>query len=337
MEDKLVKPLKILAAVAILFLVLAYGHKLASLLTPILLAGLLAMLLLPLIDWLASKIRYRLAASLCVMLPAFGLLFWGLWWSISRLYTEAQRFVLSFPKIFLSIQTLINERILPAVRGTKYEDAVFAILDNVVLQGMSWLQSFAKSLISSSITFVSSLPGLFLAFMVAVLLVFFLVNDKKWLFNLIPSAGDNFDQVMKSIYGYLRSQFVLIVVTAAICMLAFSLLGIPYVLVLGLAIAIFDLLPILGAGTLLVPMIAGYFIWGNTFTAIMLSVLYGVILVARQVVEPKLLSSNLDIHPVVAILSIYLGFKLFGPLGLILLPLTVSIAASFPKFKKLRR
>lgn len=337
MEDKRVRLLKTLVAIICLFLILAYGHKLASLLTPIFIAVLFAMLLLPPIDWLAKKLRYRLVASLLVMLPTFGLLTWGMWWSISQLYTEAQRFLLTVPNLILSLQKLFNERILPAVRGTRYEDAVYAILDNVVIQGVSWLQSIAKGLISSGISFVSSLPGFFLALMVTVLLVFFLVSDKKWLFNLIPPVGENYSQVMKSIYGYLRSQFFLIVLTAAICMLAFSLLGIPYVLVLGIVIAIFDLLPILGTGTLLVPMIFVYFLWGRTFTAIMLCILYGVILVVRQVVEPKLLASNLDIHPVVAILSIYFGYRLFGPVGLILLPLTTSIAASFPRFKKLRR
>ncbi|MDD2282198.1 MAG: AI-2E family transporter, partial [Eubacteriales bacterium] len=86
-----------------------------------------------------------------------------------------------------------------------------------------------------------------------------------------------------------------------------------------------------------VPMIAWHFILGEPFTAIMIGVLYAVILIVRQIIEPKLLSNNLGIHPVAAILSVYLGLKLFGPIGLILLPLITSIAASFPRFQRLRR
>lgn len=337
MDKKLLRALNILAVIGIIFLLLAYGRRIASLLTPVLIAALLTLLLLPLIDFLAKKLRFRLAAVLIVLLPAFGGIAWIVWWAISQLYSEAERYVLSFPEIIASLQSLFNTRILPLVRGTRYEETFFIILDDVVLQAVSWLQSLAKGLVSSGITLVSALPGLFLAFMVTVLLVFYSVYDKKWVYGFIPMADESINKVLKSVYGFIKSQLMLIVITAAICMLTFSLLKIPYVFILGIVAAIFDLLPVLGTGTLLVPMVAWYFILGKPFTAIMLGVLYAVIVVVRQIVEPRLLSNNLGIHPVAAILSVYFGLKLFGPIGLVLLPLIVSIAASFPQFKWLRR
>lgn len=337
MDEKHAKLLKILVAIALIFLLLTYGRRIVSILTPVVIAVLLTLLLLPLVDFLNKKFKSRILAALTVLLPAFALIIWGLWWAISQLYREAERFVLSFPEIITNLETLFNERILPLVRGSRYEETIFVILDDVILQAVSWVQDLAKNLIGSGISLVSSLPGLFLAFMVTVLLVFYLTYDKKWAFNLIPAAGENISQVIKSMHGFIKTQLLLIIITASICMLTFALLGIPYVFVLGILIAIFDLLPILGAGTLLVPMVVWYFILGKPFTAIMLGVLYGVILVVRQIVEPKLLSNNLGIHPVVAILSVFLGLKLFGPVGLILLTLITSIAASFPRFQRLRR
>lgn len=337
MDEKTTKLLNVIVALAVIFLLLNYGRRIVSILTPIAIAILLTLLFLPLIDFLTQKFKSRILAALSVLLPAFALIVWGLWWALAQLYREAERFVLSVPALVSNLQTLFYERILPMVRGSRYEETIFVILDDFVMQAVSWMQDVAKSLIGSGISLVSSLPGLFLAFTVTILLVFYLSYDKKWVFNLIPAAEDNISQVIKLMHGFLKTQSFLIIINAAICMLTFALLGIPYVFILGILIAIFDLLPILGSGTLLVPMVVWYFILGQPFTAIMVGALYGVILVVRQIVEPKLLANNLGIHPVVAILSIYFGLKLFGPVGLILLPLITSIAASFPRFQRLRR
>lgn len=335
--DEKNKLLKALVAIAAIFLLLAYGRKIVSILTPVVIAVLLALLLLPLVDIISKKLKSRLLGTGIVLLPAFALLLWGIWRALSQIYREAEGFVFSFPQIIANLQTLYNERILPMVRGTRYEDTFFIFLDDVILQAMSWMQDLAKSLIGSGLSFVSSLPGILLALMVTVLLVFYLTYDKKWVYNLFPAAEGNASKVIKSMHGYIKTQFFLIVITAAICMLTFSLLKIPYVFVLGLLVALLDLLPIVGPGTVLIPMSIWHFILGKPFTAIMIIVLYGIITVVRQLIEPRLLANNLNIHPIIALLSVYLGLKLFGPLGLVLLPLVSSIAASFPRFKGLRR
>lgn len=335
--DEKNKLLKALVAIAAIFLLLGYGRKIVSILTPVVIAVLLALLLLPLVDIISKKLKSRLLGTGIVLLPAFALLLWGIWRALSQIYREAEGFVFSFPQIIANLQTLYNERILPMVRGTRYEDTFFIFLDDVILQAMSWVQDLAKSLISSGLSFVSSLPGILLALMVTVLLVFYLTYDKKWVYNLFPAAEGNASKVIKSMHGYIKTQFFLIVITAAICMLTFSLLKIPYVFVLGLLVALLDLLPIVGPGTVLIPMSIWHFILGKPFTAIMIIVLYGIITVVRQLIEPRLLANNLNIHPIIALLSVYLGLKLFGPLGLVLLPLVSSIAASFPRFKGLRR
>lgn len=337
MDAKILKTLRILTGVAVAFLLLSYGREIVSILTPVLFALLLTLLLLPLVDFLDKKLKSRLLATVIVLLPAFAAIFLGLWWALARLYREAEGFVRTFPTLVPSLQRLFNERILPLVQGTQYEEMFFVVLDQVVVRGVETLQTLAMRLIESGIWLIGALPGLFVGFMVTIILVFYLIYDKKWIMHLIPGASDSVNKVIQSIHGFVKAQFFLITINAAICMGAFSLLGIPYVFILGATIAIFDLLPILGSGTLLVPMVVWYFLIGNPFTAIMLSLLYIVLVIVRQIIEPKLLSANLGIHPIVAILSLFLGLKLFGAIGLILLPLLASIAAGFPRFRWLKR
>lgn len=337
MDRKLLVTLQVLTGIGVIFLLINHGRAMVSLLTPVMIGILLTLLLLPLVDYLHKLIKSRLAASLIVLIPTYALLGLGIWWAFNRLYREAEGFVSSVPTLMNTLKEFFNERIWPLVEGTAYEESIFLIRDDVILRGVETLQEVVKTVITSGISLIGVLPGLFVAFMVTIILSFYLIYDKKWVFNLIPGADKSIDQVLKSIHGFIKAQFFLISITAAICMLAFSLLGIPYVLVFGGLIAIFDLLPILGAGTLLVPMIIWYFAAGQPFTAIMVILLYAVILVVRQIVEPRLLAHNLGIHPIVAILAVFLGLKLFGPIGLILLPLIASIAAGFPRFRWLKR
>ena len=248
--DEKNKLLKALVAIAAIFLLLAYGRKIVSILTPVVIAVLLALLLLPLVDIISKKLKSRLLGTGIVLLPAFALLLWGIWRALSQIYREAEGFVFSFPQIIANLQTLYNERILPMVRGTRYEDTFFIFLDDVILQAMSWVQDLAKSLIVR-IILVSSLPGILLALMVTVLLVFYLTYDKKWVYNLFPAAEGNASKVIKSMHGYIKTQFFSLSSLAAICMLTFFLLKIPYVFVLGLLVALLDLLPIVGPGTVL--------------------------------------------------------------------------------------
>lgn len=331
------RALQAIAGLLILFLVFSHGKAIMSVLTPVVFASFFMLLLIPLVDKLEVYLKSRLAATLLVMIPAFTVVSWGIWLGLTRIYREAEGFVKSFPEMVATLETSFNERILPLVQGTQYEEMFFTLLDNVIVRGIGTLQDIAMTLINSGIGLLVSLPGLFVAFMVIIILSFYFTYDKKWLINVIPGATGNVSKVIGSIHGFIRVQFFLVSITAAICMVAFQILGIPYVFAFGLLIAIFDILPILGAGTLLIPMAAWYIIVGMPFEGISIAVLYAIIIAVRQVIEPKLLSTNLGIHPIVAILCLFLGLQLFGIMGLVLLPLLASVAANFPRFQWLRR
>ena len=105
----------------------------------------------------------------------------------------------------------------------------------------------------------------------------------------------------------------------------FFLMRQPYALVLALLIAIVDALPILGVGTVLVPWAVICLFSGETGMAISLCVLYGVILVVRNVVEPRIVGGQLGLHPFVALLCIYFGYRIAGFAGMFVLPVLVLV------------
>ena len=99
----------------------------------------------------------------------------------------------------------------------------------------------------------------------------------------------------------------------------------PYALLLSLVTAALDLLPVIGVGTVLLPLAAVELALGRAGIAIGLVVLFAVAAVVREIAEPKILGKNLGIHPVVTLLLLYLGYSLFGLVGVFLVPIVTVV------------
>lgn len=98
-----------------------------------------------------------------------------------------------------------------------------------------------------------------------------------------------------------------------------------YIVIIAIVIAIVDIVPMLGTGTILLPWIAYSLIVGNFGMAIGIAIIYAAITVIRQVIEPKFVAGQLGLSPVVTISAMYIGLQLFGFLGLILSPMLITI------------
>ena len=103
--------------------------------------------------------------------------------------------------------------------------------------------------------------------------------------------------------------------------MGFVILGLDYSFVLALIIAAIDFLPVLGTAAVLVPWGIVLLMMQNSFLGVGILVLFIVTTIVRQVIEPKILGKSLGVHPILTLLALYLGFKLFGLLGMFLLPL----------------
>ena len=98
-----------------------------------------------------------------------------------------------------------------------------------------------------------------------------------------------------------------------------------YIVAIALIIAVVDIFPVLGTGTILWPWAFICFVTGDIALGIGIIIMYAVISVLRQVIEPKLVSMNIGIHPVITLMGMYLGAQLFGVLGIFILPITLFL------------
>lgn len=98
-----------------------------------------------------------------------------------------------------------------------------------------------------------------------------------------------------------------------------------HIIVISVITALVDIVPVLGTGTVVIPWAIYSFIMGDVPFAVGLVILYVVITVIRQIIEPKLVAMNVGVHPILTLSGMYLGAQLFGVIGLFAVPITLVL------------
>ena len=172
---------------------------------------------------------------------------------------------------------------------------------------------------------ISRLPYLFINVVVFFVASIFFIKDKAQislnLRRLTPLFLHAHLHKLKkgfsaALGGYVKAQAIIMAVIAVINALALTALSHPYPLFLAFVIALLDALPFLGSGLILWPWAAILFLSDDIFRAVAVVALYGVNLLTRQFMEPKILSGRIGLHPLVVLMSIYIGLRVFGPIGI---------------------
>jgi len=113
-----------------------------------------------------------------------------------------------------------------------------------------------------------------------------------------------------------------------LCTLGLVLIKNPYALLLGLAIALLDALPVLGSGMILLPWSIVLFFQKNYIPGAILLTVFVLCVILREFLEPKLLGKGIGIRPLYTLISMYLGIRIFGVAGFILGPIGLVIIKS---------
>ena len=188
--------------------------------------------------------------------------------------------------------------------------------------------------------YITAVPSLIVKLVITVIATFFIALDYEkvtgFLKGLLPEKGQKLWEVVKSysknvFWVYLKSYSFLMCLTFAELAAGFLILRIPYAVWLALAIAIFDILPILGTGGILLPWAAVMCLTGNYPLAAGLLVLYLIITVIRNILEPKIVGKQIGLHPLAALAALFVGLKLCGIVGMIAFPVGLSILLNMEK------
>ena len=125
--------------------------------------------------------------------------------------------------------------------------------------------------------------------------------------------------------GFVRAQFLLSSVVFFILLAGFTLLGQRYALLLALLLAVMDFIPIIGAGTLLLPWAALCLLTQDSRRGVELLVIWGIIALFRRVAEPRVVGNQTGLSPILSLISIYVGMRLVGVPGMVLGPVVFLV------------
>lgn len=139
------------------------------------------------------------------------------------------------------------------------------------------------------------------------------------------------DVAVAAFGGYVKAQLILSIGVFFILLIGFALIGQSYALLLAFLLAVMDFIPIIGAGTAMVPWAVVDVVMGDYRKALELMVIWGIICLFRRVAEPKVVGNQTGLSPILSLVSIYVGMRLAGVLGMILGPVALLIVINIVK------
>lgn len=146
----------------------------------------------------------------------------------------------------------------------------------------------------------------------------------EFLLQIIKDTG-------KGIKGYIKSQLILMIITLIILSISLTIIDVPHPILISLGISILDILPIVGSGIVMVPWAIISFIVGNNQLSISLAIVYAILIIIRQIIEPRILGKEIGIRPLYTFVATILGSMILGPIGVILGPLIAVVINSVLK------
>lgn len=327
------KPLLLIIYTAVAIIVAAAAFiYIFPILIPFIIALIFSMLMEPVIGVLQRRARMsRGLATMASMVFFFGGIAVALTAIILQLIAELSHLSVSLPGVAVELKSFYQDLF---ERVTAFyvtlPPGVIPTLEQSFNNLTASLQGLATRAVNSILTFVSLVPGTLTIILVSMLATYFLARDRhllsRVLVRLLPAPWDQkvievTREVMAAFTGYIKAQAVLVSITTVLSVVGLFAIGAEYALTIGLLVGFFDLIPVLGPATVYIPWLVWSFVAGNTAMGIKLAVLYILVVVIRQVLETKIISGNLGLHPLATLAAMYAGLKTLGFPGLVLGPI----------------
>nr|WP_315048914.1 sporulation integral membrane protein YtvI [uncultured Leptotrichia sp.] len=335
------KKLYFIVYIALVLLVVFIGFKLGLFLFPFLLGLIFSILTQPFANFLKKRLNFshKLATIISIVL-FLGIFLGSIVLASLKLFEEIYKLSNSLDHYSEEAKNLWNHSV----------DVVYSYLGqlpegftneakNIINGFISKGARQAGLFINKLIGFITSIPTLILYTCIMILSTFFISLDKTQIVSFLEKQFPriwlekiyNIKREMFTVLGsYIKAQLILMTLCffellTLLNLLSFLKFNVHYPLLMSIVICIIDALPILGAGAILLPWVVLEILLGDFKLAIGILIVYFIVLSVRQMLEPKLISENIGVHPLITLISMYSGFKLLGVSGFLVGPVVMII------------
>ncbi len=225
--------------------------------------------------------------------------------------------------------------IIAFISSGSVEDALPLILfwkDKLLeILNVEMINKIVPEVIKNSFSYIQKVFPVFAYIGIYLIAVILMAKDFDAMMTKLHSIGalDIFmnvvNEIIHTVGKFLKSQLLLMAMIAGVCIGGFYLIGVSSAVLLGVLAGIMDALPFIGTSIVLIPTAILFFLEKEIWKGIVVLAIYVICVILREFAEPKLMGKELDIFPVVMLISVYVGIKLFGVAGVIKGPLAVVL------------
>ena len=265
-----------------------------------------------------------------------GFLVWGIVSLISESSNLLQNFNIYMEKANEIIQNLLASIDLSKI---KIPQEIMNIAQNSFQEFLGTVSTWAKELLTSVLNGITSIPTVVIYIVITLLSLYFICTDKIYMVDQlehhfprkwVKKLAMHIKEITKVLGGYLKAEAILVLVSffisvVGLYLLKFAGFNLPFPLLAALIIGFVDALPIFGSGTVMIPWAILCAIDGDIKLGMAILVLWIIMSIVRQFMEPRLVSKQIGIHPIFTLIAMYTGFKLIGVLGMLIGPIVLIV------------
>lgn len=333
--------LKNILYVVLILLGLYIALELSIFYMPFLIAFIISLIIEPAIKKIMKKTHLtRRTSSIIIFVLVSVIIIGGLAWLLITLFSESSSLLQSlndyFDKLYVQFQNLINYFDFDNIH---LSDEILEVIQNSTGDFLTTASDWLRNILNNLINFVTSIPSIAICIGITVIALYFICVDKIYILDQIEhhlprlwvkKISVHLKELIQTLGGYLKAEATLILVSFVISLIGLYILqivgfNIQYPLLMALFIGFVDALPILGSGTVMIPWAIICALNGDINLGIAIIVLLIIMSVVRQVLEPKLVSKNIGVHPIFTLIAMYTGFKVIGIIGLLVGPIVLII------------
>jgi sporulation integral membrane protein YtvI len=305
----------------------------------------------PLIRSLTNKLKLPNKVAALIVIGVFYLLLLAL-----TIFLGIEVF-LYLKDFFQEIPQLYNNVLVPWLSNAlnNLEELASQIdpmlVEQVRIYSQQILESLGNLITSISVGSVSyitniasKVPLFLVGFLLTVISSFFIAMDYQLIVNFLldqisPSKRSLLIEaqlfLVSTLHKYAKSYLMIMSITFVELTIGFSILGIESAIVVAFLIAIFDILPVAGTGGVMIPWMIFTFLEGDSRLGFGLLIIYLIVTVIRNIIEPKIIGDQVGLHPLLTLFAMYIGLQLFGVAGLFGFPITLAILNGLHRNKKI--
>lgn len=359
-RDFLIDLVYVMAIIGLVYVFFKYCFVIAA---PFLLSFFFAVILQRPLGWLDKKTKNKMHSfwSIVLVLLCVAIILGPVISVIAALFREIGNFI-SFlgeqlndlPAFLVTLQNEILKAIkfLPDSIYTSVSENITQFFGDLINDfdvsklgiNMSSITSGLSNGISGVYSVVKNIPSILISVVIGVIAWILFTKDYKKVVKFIklqlPDKHKNLLSETKKIFSstilkMCRAYGLIMFITFCENFLGLTILNLigvmknSYVFVIAICIAVFDILPVAGSGGILIPWSLIALVSGNVGQCVGLLILYAVITVIRQYIEPKIVGDSLGVNPLVTLAGLYFGLKLFGFMGMFIVPICVMTLKAF--------